>query len=147
MTSGELPTQPTAPQAPISQPEAYTVFIRGIPRGTDEQMILELFRPFGTIVNIRIPAGRKYCFIDYDNQDSADQAIFVMHKHNFHNSEILVEDARYRDPVTTPRPQGPSHPPHRRGRRSYSRHHRDPPSDYDDHHDHYRRYDDRRYHS
>lgn len=59
-------------------PTNTTVFIGGLLNQVPEQTLLNLFQPFGQIVNVKIPPGKGCGFVKFRNREDAEAAISSM---------------------------------------------------------------------
>ncbi|CAG9333137.1 unnamed protein product [Blepharisma stoltei] len=76
------------------------IFVGNLPDGADYNALNEAFIPFGEIKNIDIPAdpitkaSRGFAFIEYEEEEDADHAIFNKHNSLMGENSLVVEHAR-----------------------------------------------------
>lgn len=85
---GEMPPPPPqmyglgnpapAPGLLYLDPNNTTVFIGGLLSDVSEQTLATLFKPFGTIQQIKIPPGKNCGFLKYSSREEAEEAILTM---------------------------------------------------------------------
>ncbi|KAF5208785.1 RRM [Clavispora lusitaniae] len=63
---------------PYSDPSNTTVFVGGLRSEVSEQTLFTLFKPFGTIQQIKIPPGKNCGFLKYSTREEAEEAIQAM---------------------------------------------------------------------
>lgn len=63
---------------PYLDPSNTTVFVGGLLSEVSEQTLFTLFKPFGTIQQIKIPPGKNCGFIKYRTREEAEVAILAM---------------------------------------------------------------------
>lgn len=59
-------------------PANTTVFVGGLLSEVSEQTLFTLFKPFGTIQQIKIPPGKNCGFLKYSSREEAEEAILAM---------------------------------------------------------------------
>lgn len=59
-------------------PQNTTVFVGGLLSEVSEQTLFTLFKPFGTIQQIKIPPGKNCGFLKYSSREEAEEAILAM---------------------------------------------------------------------
>lgn len=70
------------------------IIVKGLPEEVDEKDVRIRFEKFGDIKDIRMKSG--FCFIDFDTDFSAKEAIEKMNNELFNSSKITVEVAENR---------------------------------------------------
>lgn len=76
------------------------VYVGNLPEQANYEMIHEAFIPFGDIKAIDIPADilskekRGFAFVEYEDEEDADHAIFNKHNSLMNNNSLVVEHAR-----------------------------------------------------
>lgn len=78
---GELPSMPFGMGMggqPYLDPTNTTVFVGGLLSEVNEQTLYTLFKPFGTIQQIKIPPGKNCGFLRYSTREEAEEAILAM---------------------------------------------------------------------
>lgn len=63
---------------PYLDPANTTVFVGGLLSEVNEQTLFTLFKPFGTIQQIKIPPGKNCGFLKYSTREEAEEAILAM---------------------------------------------------------------------
>lgn len=63
---------------PYLDPSNTTVFVGGLRSEVSEQTLFTLFKPFGTIQQIKIPSGKNCGFLKYSTREEAEEAIQAM---------------------------------------------------------------------
>lgn len=63
---------------PYLDPTNTTVFVGGLLAEVNEQTLFTLFKPFGTIQQIKIPPGKNCGFLKYSTREEAEEAILAM---------------------------------------------------------------------
>lgn len=63
---------------PYLDPNNTTVFVGGLRSEVSEQTLFTLFKPFGTIQQIKIPSGKNCGFLKYSTREEAEEAIQAM---------------------------------------------------------------------
>lgn len=78
-----------APPAPPND-SVSTVFIGGLDPLITQDMIRNVFAPYGAIMNIKIPNGKSCAFVDFETQDSAARAIAENQKLTLGRNEVRL---------------------------------------------------------
>lgn len=60
---------------PFTDPSNTTVFVGGLSSDVTENTLFTLFKPFGTIQEVKIPPGKNCGFIKYSTREEAEEAI------------------------------------------------------------------------
>jgi len=47
--------------------------------GLQREQVLELFMPFGAVVNVVMLPGKSYCFVEFDDISSSEKAYNALH--------------------------------------------------------------------
>lgn len=66
------------PNNDFNDPTNTTVFVGGLANGLNEDTLLALFEPFGSIVNIKVPPGKGCGFVKFSKRGDAEHAIESM---------------------------------------------------------------------
>ncbi|EMG49088.1 hypothetical protein G210_0224, partial [Candida maltosa Xu316] len=65
-------------QQQFSDPNNTTVFVGGLSSEVTEPTLYTLFKPFGTIQQVKIPPGKNCGFVKYSSREEAEEAIAAM---------------------------------------------------------------------
>ena len=113
----------------------YAIFVKGVTHGIRDEEVRELFGQFGQIIDIRIPSGKTFLFVDFGSEEAQEKAISELDGKTVSGDVIHVEKSRDNGPRSS-RWRSDSEYERDRGSRSRERYSRR----YDD-----RRYDERRH--
>ena len=98
--NGQLPQQfvNATPQQPVlnhfTDPNNTTVFVGGLSPLVTEDELRSYFEPFGTIIYVKIPAGKGCGFVQYVERSSAETAITKMQGFPIANSRVRLSWGR-----------------------------------------------------
>ncbi|CAN3365012.1 protein Nam8p [Diutina catenulata] len=67
--------KPSPQGQPFADPNNTTVFVGGLSSDVTEPTLFTLFSPYGTIQQVKIPAGKNCGFIKYSTREEAEEAI------------------------------------------------------------------------
>lgn len=76
------------------------VFVTNLPENTEEELVRQVFLPFGDIKDIQLPVDpisqepRGFAFVEFEEEDDATEAIFNLHNSELEGTVLRVEAAR-----------------------------------------------------
>lgn len=87
----------------MSSPKSQ-IFVTKLPHKVTEEDIRGLFSPYGAIASVSMK--RSYCFVSYEDESVADEAIKECNGRTLHGAELVVERATS-DRKRSKNPNGP----------------------------------------
>ena len=82
------------------QKDPKLVYVGNLPKSADYSSVHEYFIPFGDIKEIHIPVDpitqekRGFAFVEYEEEEDAQHAIFNRHNSTMSDKTVVVEQAR-----------------------------------------------------
>ncbi|VAI87544.1 unnamed protein product [Triticum turgidum subsp. durum] len=61
-----------------NDPSNSTVFVGGLEPNTTEDVLKQLFTPYGEVVHVKIPVGKRCGFVQYASRSSAEEALLML---------------------------------------------------------------------
>ncbi|CAO2164137.1 unnamed protein product [Urochloa humidicola] len=61
-----------------NDPNNTTIFVGGLDPNVTEDMLKQIFTPYGEVVHVKIPAGKRCGFVQYANRSSAEEALVIL---------------------------------------------------------------------
>ncbi|KAH9249621.1 hypothetical protein BASA81_012590 [Batrachochytrium salamandrivorans] len=120
------PSGPAAAAAAVPPPlgASFSILVKNIPADVAEHELTEIFRAYGTVLDVYLPKdvytrGRKsFGFIEFDNQESANEAVDKMHGQMLRNNALICELAKHQRKSRSEMMEQDRRPPPRRQNRS-----------------------------
>lgn len=54
------------------------IFVGGLDPNVTEDMLKQVFTPYGDVVHVKIPVGKRCGFVQYANRSSAEEALVIL---------------------------------------------------------------------
>ncbi|NP_001141359.1 Polyadenylate-binding protein RBP45-like [Zea mays] len=61
-----------------NDPNNTTIFVGGLDPNVTEDMLKQVFTPYGDVVHVKIPVGKRCGFVQYANRSSAEEALVIL---------------------------------------------------------------------
>ena len=61
-----------------SDPSNTTIFVGGLDPSVTDDMLKQVFTPYGDVVHVKIPVGKRCGFVQFANRASADEALVLL---------------------------------------------------------------------
>ncbi|GJN09438.1 hypothetical protein PR202_ga27444 [Eleusine coracana subsp. coracana] len=61
-----------------SDPNNTTIFVGGLDPNVTEDILKQVFTPYGEVVHVKIPVGKRCGFVQYANRSSAEEALVIL---------------------------------------------------------------------
>ncbi|CAM8955723.1 unnamed protein product [Rhodiola kirilowii] len=61
-----------------NDPNNTTIFVGGLDTSVTEELLRQVFQPYGELIHVKIPAGKRCGFVQYADRSTAEQALSIL---------------------------------------------------------------------